>query len=221
MRLRTPWILSVVLVITTTGARAQAPQRDAGGVRAPTVALERGRTVFVLNTCHFCHGVDLTGATMGAADLMHSPLVGTDQDGNVIGAIVKAGLPNLQTAMPSYADLTAAEIVDLARYVHFLRQQGKFKELIEAPTSLAGRPSEGLAFFIEHCASCHSPTGDLARLAPKYDAPTLRARLLRPGPATPSEDGPVTPGHAAHLTLLENYTAVQVEDVLAYLRSLR
>ena len=138
MRLRTPWILSVVLVSATTGARAQAAQRDAGGVRAPTVALERGRTVFVLNTCHFCHGVDLTGATMGAADLMHSPLVGADQDGNVIGAIVKAGLPNLQTAMPSYADLTPGEIVDLARYVHFLRQQGRFKELIESRGTESG-----------------------------------------------------------------------------------
>ena len=221
MRLRAPWTLALVLVITTTGARAQAPQRDAGGVRAPTVALERGRTVFVLNTCHFCHGVDLTGATMGAADLMHSPLVGSDQDGNVIGAIVKAGLPNLQTAMPSYADLTPGEIVDLARYVHFLRQQGRFKELIEAPASSAGRASEGLVFFTDRCSSCHSPTGDFARLARKYNAPTLRARLLRPGPALPSEEAAVTPGRAAHLTLLENYTAVQVEDVLAYLRSLQ
>jgi mono/diheme cytochrome c family protein len=221
MRLQTPWILSVVLVITTTGVGAQAPQRDAGGVRAPTVALERGRTVFVLNTCHFCHGVDLTGATMGAADLMHSPLVGTDQDGNVIGAIVKAGLPNLQTAMPSYPDLTPGEIVDLARYVHFLRQQGKFRELMQAPTSPAGHATTGQAFFKDRCSPCHSPTADLAALAGRYDAPTLRARLLRPGPATPTEGTPVTPGHAAHLLLLENYTADQVEDVLAYMRSLR
>jgi mono/diheme cytochrome c family protein len=219
--MRTTLFVSLVLVIVTIGARAQAPERDAGGLRAPTVALERGRTVFVLNTCHFCHGVDLTGATMGAADLMHSPLVGTDQDGNVIGAIVKAGLPNLQTAMPSYAELTPAEIVDLARYVHFLRQEGKYKELIQVTTAPAGQASEGQSFFKDHCASCHSPTGDLAGIARRYDPPTLRARLLRPGPAVASETAVVTPGQAAHLTLLENYSAVQVEDVLAYLRGLR
>ena len=91
---------------------------------APTVALERGRTVYVLNTCHFCHGVDLTKATMGAAVLMHSPLVGADENGNVIGAVVRAGIPNLQTSMPSYPDLTQQEVEDLAAYIHYLRQLG-------------------------------------------------------------------------------------------------
>jgi cytochrome c oxidase cbb3-type subunit III len=216
-----PWLITLALVVTTMGTRAQAPDRDAGGVRGPTAALERGRTVFVLNTCHFCHGVDLTGATMGAADLMHSPLVGSDQDGNVIGAIVRAGLPNLQTAMPSYAELTPAEITDLARYVHFLRQQGKYRELIQPPVSVQGQAAEGRTFFAGHCETCHSPTGDLAGITRRYDMLTLRARLLRPGPATPAEGAVETTGRAAHLTLLENYTAGQVEDLLAYLRSLR
>jgi cytochrome c oxidase cbb3-type subunit 3 len=219
MRMHARWLVSWVLAVSAVGTGAQAPARDAGGLRAPTTELERGRAVFVLNSCHFCHGVDLTGATMGAADLMHSPLVGSDHDGNVIGAIVKAGLPNLQTAMPSYADLTPAEIVGLARYVHFLRQQGKYKELTQVSAAPAGRASEGRAFFRDHCASCHSSTGDLAGIARKYDAPTLRARLLRPGPDTPSETAAVAPGDAAHMTLLENYTAAQVDDLVAYLRS--
>ena len=120
-------------------ASAEAPQeRDAGGFPAPTAALERGRTVYVLNHCHFCHGVDLTRATMGAANLSQSPLVGADKDGNVIGALVKAGLPNLQTAMPSYAELTSEEIVDLARYIHFLRQQARFRELSRLADTPAG-----------------------------------------------------------------------------------
>ena len=36
----------------------------------------------------------------------------------------------LQTAMPSYTELTNDEIVDLARYVHFLRQQARYRELL-------------------------------------------------------------------------------------------
>lgn len=215
------WLVSCGLALATVGAGGQSLPRDAGGLRAPTAALERGRTVFVLNSCHFCHGVDLTGATMGAADLMHSPLVGSDHDGDVIGAIVRAGLPNLQTAMPSYADLTPIEIVDLARYVHFLRQQGKYRELMQPSAAGAGRASVGRTVFASQCASCHSPEANLRGTTRKYDAPTLRARLLRPGPATPSDATALAPGYAAHLTLLENYTAAQVDDLVAYLRSPR
>jgi mono/diheme cytochrome c family protein len=138
-------LLAALVAIFTSGLRLDARQereRDAGGFKAPTAALERGRAVYVLNHCHFCHGDDLTRATMGAANLSQSPLVGTDEDGNMIGPLVKAGLPNLQTAMPSYAELTSGEIVDLARYIHFLRQQARLGSSAASPTRLpvTGRP---------------------------------------------------------------------------------
>jgi mono/diheme cytochrome c family protein len=198
-------------------------ERDAGGYRAPTAALERGRAVYVLNHCHFCHGADLTRATMGAANLSQSVLVGADVDGNAIGPIVKAGLPNLQTAMPSYRDLTVDEIVDLARYVHFLRQQARFRELSRVVETPAGNAAAGEAYFngAANCRSCHSVTGDLAGIGRKHDAATLRARLLRPGPAMPAEGVTVSAGHAAHLRLLENYTLANVQDLVAYLSALR
>ena len=95
-------VMAIVATLLTIGLRLNARQeRAAGGFKAPTVALERGRAVYVLNHCHFCHGDDLTRATMGAANLSQSALVGADEDGNMIGPLVKAGLPNLQTAMPS------------------------------------------------------------------------------------------------------------------------
>ena len=203
-------------------AQQQPPQQDAGGYKAPTAALERGRAVYVLNHCHFCHGTDLTQATMGAANLVESAMVGFDQDGKSIGPLVRAGLPNLQTAMPSYRDLTAEEMVDLARYIHFLRQQAKYKELVvtsaQAP---AGDAQAGRTYFngVGNCASCHSPVGDLAGISRKYDAPMLRSRLLRPGPAMPVEGAAATSG-AAHLRLLENYTRANVDNLLAYLQTL-
>ena len=222
---RVRWsVLAAVALMATIGLRLDARQaRDAGGFKAPTAALERGRAVYVLNHCHFCHGVDLTRATMGAANLSQSPFVGTDEDGNMIGPLVKAGLPNLQTAMPSYTELTSEEIVDLARYIHFLRQQARLRELSRLAGSPAGDLTAGEAYFngAANCRSCHSVTGDLAGIGRKYDATTLRARLLTPGPAMPVEGVGPTAGHAAHLKLLENYTAANVQDLVAYLGASR
>jgi len=217
-------LLAAGVPILTMGLRLDARQeRDAGGFKAPTAALERGRAVYVLNHCHFCHGVDLTQATMGAANLSQSPLVGADDDGNMIGPLVKAGLPNLQTAMPSYTELTSVEIVDLARYVHFLRQQARFKELSRPADTPAGNRTTGEAYFdgAGNCRSCHSASGDLSGVGRKYDTATLRARLLRPGPTMPSEGLSPTAGQSAHLKLLENYTAANVQNLVAYLGATR
>jgi mono/diheme cytochrome c family protein len=216
-------IVALVVMRGMIGVRGQAtPVRDAGGYPAPTAALERGRTVFVLNHCHFCHGEDLTRANMGAANLAQSSLVGADTDGNAIGAVVRAGLPNLQTAMPSYRELSSQEMLDLARYIHYLRQQAKYNELIQPMTTAAGDAVRGRTFFTAACASCHTSNHALAGIALKYDPAALRARLLRPGPTKPVEGVGVEPtaGQSAHLKLLENYTAANVDDLLAYLREL-
>jgi mono/diheme cytochrome c family protein len=211
-----------IFALLAATVHAQAPQgkRDAGGYPAPTVALERGRTVYVLSACHFCHGIDLTGATMGAADLMHSPLVGADENGNIIGAVVLAGKPNLQTAMPQYPDLTKSQIEDLAAYIHYLRQVGRYKDLNGMAQSTTGDAKAGEDYFSANCSSCHSTAGDLAGIAKKYDAATLRSRLLRPGPAVPVEGGDAMAiGERQHLKLLERYSDADVQNLVAYLQS--
>jgi hypothetical protein len=63
--------------------------------------------------------------------------------------------------------------------------------------------------------------GDLAGIGRKYDAAKLRERLLRPGPTMPSEGVRPMAGQAVHLKLLENYTAANVQDLVAYLGSSR
>jgi len=210
-------VVAAAVLSLAVGVRAASQERDAGGYRAPTAALERGRTVFVLNHCHFCHGEDLTRATMGAANLSQSPLVGGDVDGNAIGVIVRAGLPNLQTAMPSYRDLTSNEIVDLARYIHYLRQQARYRVLNAAANAPAGDAAAGQKYFAANCRSCHAAPGTLGALARRSGVETLRARLLRPGPEKPAEGVAVTAGDAAHLRLLENYTMQDVQDLVAFL----
>jgi mono/diheme cytochrome c family protein len=199
---------------------AQGPggERDAGGFKAPTAALERGRAVYVLNTCHFCHGVDLTKATMGAAVLLHSPLVGADEQGNIIGPIVRAGFPNLQTSMPSYPDLTPEEVRDLAAYIHYLRQLGRRKELLALPDA-AGEATQGKAYFAANCAPCHSVTGDLKGVAARYSGDALKGRLLGPAPPLDAAvGGAIAAGRARHLSLLERYQDADVHNLLAYLR---
>ena len=210
-----------VTVVVWTLAAAGLPAQsitpgvaDAGGFPAPTPALERGRAVYVLNHCHFCHGTDLRRAVMGATDLLRSPLVGADKDGELLGAVVRAGRPNLQTAMPRY-DLSAAEMSDLARYIHYLRQSGRYADLTAA-TLPAADNAAGETYFGRRCASCHATDRDLKELASKNDAAALRAQVLRPR-AFASPEGPPVPGRVEHLQLLEQYSEADLANLLAYL----
>jgi mono/diheme cytochrome c family protein len=159
---------------------------------------------------------------MGAANLTESALVGLDTDGNAIGPLVKAGLPNLQTAMPSYRDLTAEQIVDLARYVHYLRQQARYRSLIAPVDPPPGDPAAGREYFEKRgaCRSCHAPA-TFKGISGKYNAPALRSRLLRPGPEKPQEGVTPSEGQSAHLRLLENYTVAEVQNLIAYLDTLQ
>jgi len=211
-------LIAVFAVAALADAQAPRGKADAGGFPAPTPELERGRAVYVLSSCHFCHGVDLTGAQMGATDLMHSPLIAADQNGNFIGPVVRAGKPNLQTAMPSYPDLTSQEIADLAAYVHYLRRQGRYRELT-MDVGDQGDARAGETYFNANCAACHSRKGDLAGVAGKYAGAALRARILRPSddPAPAGTDG-TTLGRLQHGKLLERYAAADVRNVIAYLR---
>ena len=187
---------------------------DAGGYPAPTAALERGRAVYVLNHCHFCHGTDLRRAVMGASDLLRSPLVGADQDGELLGTVVRAGRPNLQTAMPRY-ELTPSELTDLARYIHYLREVGRYADLTARPLA-GGDRAAGEIYFGRRCASCHSIDGNLKELTSKYDATTLQAQVIRPR-AFAAPDWPGVVGRREHLQLLEQYGDADVANLLAYL----
>jgi len=210
-------LVAVLAAVRLASAQAPRGKADAGGFPAPTPELERGRSVYVLSSCHFCHGVDLTGAQMGATDLMHSPLIAADQNGNFIGPVVRAGKPNLQTAMPSYPDLTSQEIADLAAYVHYLRRQGRYRELtMDADEQGDARAGEN--YFNANCATCHSRSGDLAGVASKYGA-ALRSRVLRPSddPA-PSGTDRTAAGRIQHGKLLERYTPADVRNVIAFVR---
>ena len=218
--MRAPFFLATAGLFATVLA-AQTPKPDAGGYPAPTAELERGRTVYVLSSCHFCHGIDLTGAAMGAANLMTRPLVGRDESGNLIGPIVRKGLPNLQTAMPQYPDYTDQQISDLAAYIHYLRQQGRYRELMTASEDGSGGAAAGREYFngTGKCGGCHSLDKDLKAVSTRYDDTRLRARLLRPGPENAVAGNGASAGLVAHLKLLEKYSDADVRNLLAFLKT--
>src|SRR5215475_7285863 len=101
--------------------------------------LQHSKETFVLFGCAYCHGLDLVSRGE-ATDLMHSALVGRDENGNLIGPLLRAGIP--QTAklspMPQFSDLSDNQIGALVVWIHYARSEGRFTELSEAKDKPAG-----------------------------------------------------------------------------------
>lgn len=135
--------------------------------------------------CAVCHADNLTGGR--GADLIRSVLVRHDKDGDRIGPVVTAGRPD--KGMPPFA-LSQSQIADLAAYIHSVitvfdlhtRIPGAYPNDIPAARLATGDAVAGKAFFYGAggCSKCHSPTGDLAGIAKKYDAPTLEQLFINP-----------------------------------------
>lgn len=147
-----------------------------------TAAVDRGRTLFE-QSCGFCHGPDATGAR--GPDLVRSPLVAHDVNGNLIGEVIRHGRPD--KGMPPIATMADEQVADIAAFLH-----ARALEAIESagvprayPVEklLTGNADTGKAFFngAGGCKNCHSPTGDLAAIATKYSPIELEAEMLYPG----------------------------------------
>ena len=187
--------------------------------------MQHAKENYVIFGCAYCHGVTLTPRGE-AADLMHSAIVGSDTNGDTIAALLRAGIP--QTAklspMPQFSDLSDRQLHDIARYIHYARREGRYKEIVAA-NAAPGDAAAGKSDFDQHCASCHA--ADLNGIGRKYDQPTLRDRMLRPPALTgaPSftlealHDAKTAAGRLRHDALLENSTPAQVADLLTYLQT--
>jgi mono/diheme cytochrome c family protein len=179
----------------STAAAAKTPKRPSIGQGADDqqvvdeVLADRGKKLYIAE-CITCHGPKARGSNEGppnlrGPDLVRSVTVLHDRYGNTIGAFLSKGHMT-QSGTPS-ANFTATQIVDLS---HFLHQRvgdtlrsGPFNSVLNV---LTGDAKAGEAYFngAGKCGSCHSPTGDLARIASRYDPPTLQQKYLFP--ATPS-----------------------------------
>ena len=227
----------VAAMLAVGSAMAQGVRPDqVGGVinfLAPPIAdpvLSHDREIYVLYGCAYCHGVDLRVRNGEAADLLNSPLVGADENGNIVGKILRMGIP--QTAklspMPQFSDLSDGEIAAMTRWIHYSRQQERFKGLMQATKTGPGDAAAGKAFAAKSCASCHS-VDVLAGIARKYDAATLKRAVLHPAFLDAAQSFKVEARHETamatarqkHGSLLENYSNGDVANLLAYLQSLK
>jgi mono/diheme cytochrome c family protein len=130
--------------------------------------------------------------------------------------------------MPQFSDLSDHQIEDLVRWIHYGRQQGRYKELIEAKDAGPGNAAAGKTYFEQKCSSCHATAG-MASIAKKYDAAALKAQILKPQAleAAPSwtlerlNDAKTAAARQRHGALLENYSAGDMANLTAYLQSMK
>lgn len=136
-------------------------------------------------TCGFCHGPDARGAS--GPDLLRSTLVSHDVNGNLIGQVVHNGRP--EKGMPAF-QLPDSEIREIAAFLHAEMQKAEsVSQHIPSEYPLAmllvGNVADGKSYFEKHCASCHSPQGDLAHIASKYTPFDLQTRIAFPSGKRP------------------------------------
>jgi mono/diheme cytochrome c family protein len=178
-----------LLTLTVTAQQPQTPPSGRGriggiGIGAypqrtvdDQAAVERGRSAFSVN-CAFCHGADIRGGD-GGPSLLRSSLVLDDQNGELIGPVIRAGRPD--RGMPAFT-MTSEQIADIAAFMHSFRVAGYDASRDRPASVLVGDAAAGKRFFASNCASCHSTTGDLQGVATRIADPRLlQQSWLMPG----------------------------------------
>lgn len=146
-------------------------------------AVKRGKDRFVA-TCGFCHGNDGTGSR--APDLVRSPLLSHDKNGETIGPVIRNGMPD--DGMPAFP-MTDAQIGDIAAFLHAQALVALHSNRVPGDYPVeklrTGNASAGKAYFngAGGCSGCHSVSGDLAGIGRKYAPIMLQSRILYPSGA--------------------------------------
>jgi cytochrome c oxidase cbb3-type subunit 3 len=163
-------LLAATVCVLRTAILAQAPPP-----KYDPAAVARGRQTFV-TTCAFCHGTKATGGEKGP-DLLRSVLVLHDDAGKSIGPVILNGRP--EKGMPRF-QFTPAQVSDIAVFLHSSIAEAEDRDNYKILNIVVGDRRAGAAYFQNHCASCHSPTGDFAKIGAKYDAATLQGKFIAP-----------------------------------------
>jgi cytochrome c oxidase cbb3-type subunit III len=175
-------LATVASLSAQTPAPPAAPARPRGNMlisrAVPDPApVERGQKIFSAN-CGFCHGTTAQGGDTGP-DLVRSPLALDDERGDKIGPVILEGRSG--KGMPAF-HLPADQIQDIAAFLRSRQQAAIDRNAYALLNLVTGDRQKGRDYFngAGHCNTCHSPTGDLAGIAKKYDAATLQSRFLYP-----------------------------------------
>jgi cytochrome c oxidase cbb3-type subunit 3 len=147
----------------------------------PPAPVERGQALFQRD-CAFCHGRDAEGGETGP-DLTRSKLVGDDKDGSAIVPLVRTG--RADKGMPSF-NFSSDEMSGLVAFIHSqktkVESQVGGRRGVDAADLQTGDAEAGKRYFngAGTCSSCHSPAGDLAGIASRFQGLKLEQRMLYP-----------------------------------------
>ena len=178
-------VLIELIAVCWTSFAHSAPQQvtaEKSAAQSESQAtVDAGRVLFQQN-CAFCHGRDAAGGETGP-DLTGSTLVAQDVHGDKIGTVIRDGRP--EKGMPRF-NLSDQDILALVSFIHHQRGAAEAhpgaRRRVDASDLRTGNAEAGKQYFngAGHCSSCHSPTGDLAGIAKRYQGLKLEERMLYP-----------------------------------------
>ena len=215
-RVRTSLITVLCLCLGFCLAETVGADAKPNPMTKPNV--QRGRARFQ-QSCSLCHGAEAAGGA--GPNLIESSLVRHDENGNLITPVIQDGRPD--KGMPAFPLISSADMSDIVAFLHARIEVADSLELsgpvggYSIKNLLVGNAEAGKQYFYGEgkCSACHSPTGDLAGIANKYQPAELEARLLYPPNNTvmatvrlPS--GRMEKGKLLHLDAF--YVAIQNED---------
>ena len=140
-----------------------------------------GGALFQQN-CAFCHGRDAMGGESGP-DLTQSKIVLSDKTGEKISAVVREGRPD--NKMPAF-NFSSEELLSLVAFIRTREDYAALHKGSRRGVAVAdlqtGNAEAGKQYFngAGGCAKCHSPSGDLAGIAHRYEGLHLEQRMLYP-----------------------------------------
>ncbi|MGA7110095.1 MAG: cytochrome c, partial [Terracidiphilus sp.] len=132
--------------------------------------------------CAFCHGRDAMGGETGP-DLTQSKLVRTDRTGDAIAQVIREGRPD--NKMPAF-NFSPQEIRGIIAFIHAREAEAVARPGGRRGVAVAdlqtGNVDAGKRYFdgAGGCVKCHSPSGDLAGIASRFEGLQLEERMLYP-----------------------------------------
>jgi mono/diheme cytochrome c family protein len=154
---------------------------DSSGGAASSNIVDAGNGLFHQN-CAFCHGRDTMGGETGP-DLTRSKLVLEDNKGDKISEVVRNGRP--EKKMPAF-NFSDQELISLSAFIHAqvtkATSQKGGRRGVDVADLQTGNVAAGKQYFNGEggCTKCHSATGDLAKVATRYEGLQLEQRMLYP-----------------------------------------
>jgi cytochrome c oxidase cbb3-type subunit 3 len=146
--------------------------------------VQQGKALFQQN-CAICHGAGATGGV--GPNLLESAIVQNQKYyGDEVTLVIQGG--RASRGMPAFPMMTDANVSDILAFLHARIEISESNGSSASARSselkrlLTGNAEAGKKYFYGEgkCTTCHSPTGDLAGIANKYQPEDLQSRFLYP-----------------------------------------